>query len=170
MASRTSLRWWSPATTSWLLIRTLWPSWSSRITTDSPQCPNSNQKTLTMSSHSSQTVCTCRIRTWPLKDSGYTGRHGKARCLYPELVHYRESCLCWWIPEVKACCPPPSASGCLPAPPLPAVTPHSYTQGAIPSSHTPLWAQDLRLPPGLTLHPCFDTGLSDTRVTGTPRQ
>lgn len=93
MASRTSLRWWSPGTTSWLLIRTLWPSWSSRITTDSPRCPNSNRKTLTMSSRSSQTVCTCRIRTWPLKDSGYTGRHGKARCLYPELVGFRQQSL-----------------------------------------------------------------------------
>lgn len=88
MASPTSLRWWSPGTTSWLLIRILWPSWSSRITTDSPRCPNSNRRTLTMSSHSSQTVCTCRTRTWPLKDSGYTGRHGKTRRLCPELVRF----------------------------------------------------------------------------------
>ncbi len=64
-ASRTSLKWWSPETTSWPSIRTLWRSWSSRITTDSPQSPNSNQRTLTMSSRCSQTVCTCRTQTSP---------------------------------------------------------------------------------------------------------
>lgn len=184
-----SLRWWLQGTTSWLSIRTSWLSLSSRITTVFPQSPSLNQRTLIMSSPSSQTVCTYRTQMSPLKDSGYMERHGKTTNsfldLHPKFIisfgvimmMKAESHLCvaiLSIPEVKVCCPPLSVSGCLPTP-LPAVTLHSavrslhrgvsYMQGVIPSLYIPLWARDLCLLPGLTLHLCFDMGLSDTCVT-----
>ena len=128
-----------------------------------------------MSSRCSQTVCTCRTRTSPLRDSGYTGRHGKSAG-YTWNLSSHSATRRRRATFLSCCVRDPggggvSVSGCFPAP-LSAVTPSSAsrsdsTQGAIPSSHISLWAQDLRLLPGLTLHLCCDTRLSDTRGTVT---
>lgn len=187
VAYRTSSKWWLPGITSWPSIRTLWPSWSSRITTDSPQSPNSNQRTLTMSNRSSQTVCTCRTQTSPLRDSEYMGRRGKftnrflSSIRHPKLSVFHYSWVTilshWVVDPWGEGVPSPSVSVWLfsSSPPCSnsvlcctlSARGLSSMQGAIPSSHIPLWAQDLRLLPRLTLHLCFDTGLSDTRVTRT---